>query len=130
MRAVAGFDQPPPGGVAALAGMGYGVPGVPAPEVPEPVLAAPAPSTGFSTGFSSAPPMMGVATGGAGTKLLEMAHFCSSGAFAGVCKHLLCSALSPRNSAFLSSQQSTADSGQMAAHRKLTPYLPPETCTY
>lgn len=48
--------------MASLVSMGYAVP--PAADGADPAAAAA--STGFSTGFTSAPPMMGVATGGAG----------------------------------------------------------------
>lgn len=57
----AGFDQPPAGGIAALSQMGYNVP---ASEQPAAAAAAAPAADGFSSGFSSAPPMMGVATGG------------------------------------------------------------------
>ncbi|KAK9789550.1 hypothetical protein WJX73_009409 [Symbiochloris irregularis] len=63
-----GFDQPPPGGVLGVPATGFS--DAPAGFSADPVAAAvlpPAPPpTGFSSGFSAAPPMMGVATGGAG----------------------------------------------------------------
>lgn len=66
-----GFDQPPPGGIlpGMMGAMGVpaalppGMPGVEAISVAAAVAPA---STGFSNGgFSAAPPMMGMQTGGA-----------------------------------------------------------------
>ena len=59
--------------MAALANMGYAVPGATSDGIdPAAAAAAAAASTGFSTGFSPAPPMMGVATGGGGQSLCSI----------------------------------------------------------